>query len=93
MSPQRLVVRRRERPSNRALTKFRIAGWLRKLSVSGNRPAGGHAVAQLAKHVRIGPAKAIDRLLVVADEEQLAALPAPSPHRASIKSTCSGSVS
>ena len=35
---------------NSALTKFRIAGWLRKFSVSGSRPGSGTSLAQIAKH-------------------------------------------
>ena len=54
------------------MTNSKIAGWLRKFSESGNRQSSANLLAQPAEHLGIGPAKPVDRLLVVADEEQLA---------------------
>ncbi len=77
---------------NSAFTKCKIAGWLRKFSLSG-KPAGfGRFLFQAAEHTGIGAAEAINRLFIVADEKQFSVVGC-SPQSAWISSTCKGSVS
>ncbi len=58
--------------AKRAFTKSRMAGTLRKFSDSASRPCAGNRFAVVLEEVGPGTPEAVDRLLEVADQEQLA---------------------